>query len=148
MDAVLRAASIYFALLILVRLSGKRTLVEVTTFDFVLLLVIGEATQQALLGDDFSVTNGLLVITTLLGIDIGISLLQGRFAPLKKAIEGMPLILVENGEPMMERMKKSRVGAEDVMEEARGSQGLERMEQIKYAVLERGGSISIIPKQG
>ena len=71
---------VYFFLLLLVRLSGKRTLAQVTTFDFVLLLIIGEATQQGLIGDDFSVTKALLLITTLLGIDIGLSLNQGSLA--------------------------------------------------------------------
>jgi len=64
MDAVLRAGAIYLALLILFKLSGRRSLAQLTTFDFVLLLIIGEATQQALLGEDFSVTNMILVVAT------------------------------------------------------------------------------------
>lgn len=67
MDAVLRAMVIYFFLLLVFRVAGRRILSEVTTFDFVLLLIVAEATQQGLLGDDFSITNAFLIILTLIG---------------------------------------------------------------------------------
>ena len=70
MDSVLRSAAIYIVVLFVFRVAGRRTLSELTTFDFVLLLVIGEATQQALLGDDFSITNAFIVIVSLVGMDI------------------------------------------------------------------------------
>jgi uncharacterized membrane protein YcaP (DUF421 family) len=147
MDAVLRAAAVYIVLLILFRISGRRTLSEITTFDFVLLLIVGEATQQALLGDDFSVTNAFLVIASLLVIDVSLSLLKERVPYLGKVIDGVPMVIVENGQPLHERMKRARVDESDVLESARQSQGIERMDQIKYAVLEISGSISIIPKE-
>lgn len=87
MDSILRAVAIYAILMIIFRISGKRSLAQITTFDFVLLLVIGEATQQALLGDDFSLTNAALVIITLLGLDIALSMLQERFSFLTPWIE-------------------------------------------------------------
>lgn len=146
MDSILRAVAVYLVLLILFRISGRRTLSEITTFDFVLLLIIGEATQQALLGEDFSLTNAFLVIVALLLIDIGLSLLKEHVPYFGKLIDGIPMVIVENGKPLHERMKRARVDEEDVMESARQSQGIERMEQIKYAVLEVSGSISIIPK--
>jgi uncharacterized membrane protein YcaP (DUF421 family) len=146
MDAVLRAAAVYGVLLVLFRISGKRTLAQTTTFDFVLLLIIGEATQQGLIGDDFSVTKALVLVTTLLGIDIGMSLLQDRFPKLGIALEGAPLILLENGEPIRERLKKARVEEGDILEAGRLLHGLERMNQMKFAVLERDGAISVIPK--
>lgn len=145
MDTVVRATTIYFFLLVFLRLSGKRTMQQITTFDFVLLLVIGESTQQGLIGDDFSLTTAMLLITSLIGIDIGISLLKDRFKGFEKLVEGTPLVLVEHGEPIDHAMRKSRVDANDIMQAAREMQGLERMEQIKYAVLERSGSISIVP---
>jgi uncharacterized membrane protein YcaP (DUF421 family) len=76
MDAVLRAMAVYLFLLLVMRVSGKRTLTQITTFDFVLLLIIGEATQQGLIGDDFSVTKALLLITSLIGLDIAMSLIK------------------------------------------------------------------------
>jgi len=147
MDSVLRAGAIYLVLLVLFRIAGKRTLSEATTFDFVLLLIIGEATQQALLGEDFSLTNAFLVIVTLIGIDIGFSWWEQRWPPLGKWLEGVPLVIVEQGQPLHERMKRVRVSEADVLTAARELQGLARMEQIQYAVLERSGGISIIPRQ-
>lgn len=133
--------------MIIFRISGKRSLAQITTFDFVLLLVIGEATQQALLGDDFSLTNATLVIITLLGLDIALSMLQERFSFLTPWIEDVPLVLVNEGEMLESRMKKTRISEADILHAARSTQGLERMDQIKYAVLERTGEVSIIAKQ-
>ena len=75
MDSVLRAAALYLVLLVLFRIAGRRSLTDITTFDLLLLMIIGEATQQALLGDDFSLVNAVLVIITLIVIDVGLSLL-------------------------------------------------------------------------
>jgi uncharacterized membrane protein YcaP (DUF421 family) len=110
MDAVLRAGAIYIALMVLFRISGRRSLGEMTSFDFVLLLIIGEATQQALLGDDFSVTNAVLVIVTLLSIDIGFSLLKRRSKRIGKLIDGGPTIVVENGTVLATPYARSQGG--------------------------------------
>jgi uncharacterized membrane protein YcaP (DUF421 family) len=147
MDSVLRAAAIYLVLLVIFRISGKRSLAQITTFDFILLLIVGEATQQALLGENFSLTNAFVVIVTLVGFDIGLSLLKPHVPGLERWLDGLPLVIVEDGKPLKERMDKARVDESDVLTAARELQGLERMDQIKYAVLERSGGISIIPKQ-
>jgi uncharacterized membrane protein YcaP (DUF421 family) len=146
MDPVLRGLIIYFAVWLLIRISGRRTLAELTTFDFVLLLIIAEATQQALLGDDFSLTNSLLVVLTLISINIALAVLQQRWPRIGKVFNGVPMVIVEGGHPLRDLMKRARVEEEDVLEAARRLQGLERMDQIKYAVLEKSGGISIIPK--
>ena len=148
MDTVLRSVAIYLFLLLLFRLSGKRSLSQVTTFDFILLLIIGEATQQALLANDFSLTNAFIVIATLIGIDIGLSLLKQRSAWLERWVDSTPLVIVEEGQPLKARMEKARVDEGDILAAAREKQGLARMDQIKYAVLERSGGISIIPAEG
>jgi uncharacterized membrane protein YcaP (DUF421 family) len=146
MDAILRAAAVYFFLLVIFRIAGERTLTNMTTFDFVLLLIIAEATQQGLIGNDFSVTKVILVVTTLVGIDIALSILKDKFPLLDKWVEGVPLVIVEDGKPLMERMQRARVDEQDVLMAARVHQGVQRMDQIRYAVLERTGEISIIPK--
>lgn len=146
MDAVLRAAAVYLFLLLIFRISGKRTLSSVTTFDFVLLLIVAETTQQALLGNDFSVTNSFLLIISLIGIDIGLSLLKEHFPMFGKVSEGVPVVILERGKPLTDRMKKARVDEADILTAARQLQGLERLDQIKYAVLERNGGITIIPE--
>lgn len=148
MDAVLRGVAIYVVLLILFRINGKRALGQVTTFDFVLLLIIAETTQQALLGDDFSLTNAFLLILTLVGLDLGLSLLKRRWKNLDLYLEGAPLVIVENGRPIKEYLDRARLDEEDILHAARDLQGLESMNQIKYAVLERNGDITIIPKKG
>lgn len=146
MESVLRAAAIYAFLLVLFRITGRRALSEITTFDFVLLLVIGEATQQALLGDDFSVINAFVVIATLVLIDILLSLFKERSPRVGRFLDGVPLIVVEYGKPLTERLRKARLTEEDILEAARQSQGLERLEQIRFAVLEKNGQISVIPE--
>jgi uncharacterized membrane protein YcaP (DUF421 family) len=145
MDTVIRSLVIYFVLWGLLRLSGRRTLGQLTSFDLVLLLIIGGATQRALLGQDYSVTNALLVIVTLVLTDVALSLLERGFPPLSKILNGEPMIVVEEGRPLLGRLKSARLTAEQVLEAARRLHGLERMDQIKYAILEAGGEISIIP---
>lgn len=147
MDAILRAATIYAFLLLIFRIAGRRTFSQMTSFDFVLLLVISEAASNALLGDDTSVTNGLVIITSLVVIDIALSMLKGKSEGFAKAVDGIPMIIVDNGMPLRERMKRARVDEEDVLEAARKTQGLESLDQIKFAVLEIDGAISIIPAQ-
>ena len=145
MDALLRAAAIYLFLLLVFRLSGKRTLAQITTFDLVLLLIIGEATQQALLSDDFSVTNAWTVILALVAMDFVFALVKRYSSLLDNLLEGSPVVLVDHGQPIPSHLKGSRVDEDEILETARQTQGLERMDQIKYAVLERSGHISIIP---
>ena len=146
MDAVIRAAAMYLVLIILFKIAGRRSLSELTTFDFVLLLIIGEATQQALLGDDFSVTNSILIIATLIAIDVGFPLAKQRSTRLSKFLDGDPTIIVEDGHFLKARMKKARISEADIMETARSSQGIIDISDIRFAIIERNGSISIIPK--
>lgn len=147
MDSVLRAAAIYLALMVLFKIAGRRSLAELTTFDFVLLMIMGEATQQALLGDDFSLTNSMLVIVTLIVIDVGLSLLKQRSQWVSQLIDGGPTIIVENGKILHKRLRHVRLIEADVMEAARSSQGIETLEQIKFAILERNGKISVIAQE-
>lgn len=147
MDSVLRAAAMYLALMVLFKIAGRRSSAELTTFDFVLLMMIGEATQQALLGDDFSVTNGILVIVTLIGIDVGLSLLKQRSGWVSRLIDGEPTIIVENGKLLRQRLRHARLVEADIMEAARSSQGIETLEEIKFAIIERNGKISIIARE-
>ena len=146
MDSVLRAAFIYFFLLIVLRIAGRRTLSEMTTFDFVLLLIIGEATEPVLLGEDPSVVHAALVIITLLFINIGMSLIKSRWKTMEKLMDGVPTIIVEHGRLMQERMRTARVSRDDVMEAARRMHGIERLDQIRYAIVEVSGGITIVPQ--
>ncbi|MFJ3367109.1 DUF421 domain-containing protein [Pseudomonas sp. NPDC086251] len=147
MDSVLRAAAMYLALMVLFKIAGRRSLAELTTFDFVLLMIIGEATQQALLGNDFSLTNSMLVIVTLIAIDVGLSLLKQRSQWVSQLIDGGPTIIVENGKVLHKRLRHARLVEADIMEAARSSQGIETLDQIKFAIIERNGKISVIAQE-
>jgi len=146
MDSVLRALAVYIFLLVIFRVAGKRTMAQVTVFDFVLLLIISEATQQAMIGQDFSITNAVLVISTLIGAERGLTWIQRRFKTVDRLLDGLPLVLVQDGKPFEDRLKQERIDVSEILAAARQTQGLARMDQIKYAVLEQTGGISIVPK--
>ncbi len=146
MEIVLRAAAIYALILVFLRLSGKRTMSQLSTFDFVLLLIISEATQQAILGEDFSIVGGALAILTLIVLDRISDTLSWRSHRIDRILNDGAVVIVEDGQPHEDRMAMFRLDTDDVLEQARRTQGIERIDQIKYAVLERTGSISVIPK--
>lgn len=145
METVLRAVAIYLFLLLVFRISGKRSLAQMNAFDLVLVLIIGESASQGLTGDDFSITTTFVLVTTLILMEKGFALLKQNSRPAEHWLDDLPTVLVENGKPFKDKMKQQEVNEDDVLEAARNSQGLERMDQVKYAVLERGGTISVIP---
>lgn len=147
MDLVIRGAFMYFFLLVLLRVSGNRQFSELTSFDIVLLLMISEATQQAMIGgDDFSVTAGAVVIMTLVGIDIALSHIKQWSSRADLLLDGVPVLLVDNGNYLRSNMRRERVDEQDILAAARETQGLESIDQVKFAVLERAGHISIVPR--
>ena len=144
MIPVLRAAAIYLFLLAVVRMSGKRTLAQVTVFDLVLLLIITEATQQAMTGDEFSMTDAALLVATLVAINRISDVLSLRYKRADLVLNDAPLVLIDNGEILDDRLRHAHVTRELILEEARKTQGVGRLEEIQYAVLERSGAISVI----
>jgi len=145
MDSIVKAAVVYLVLWLIVRLSGRRSLAQMTAFDFILFLFIGGATQRALIGQDYSLINAFLVVTTLVGLDVVMSLLETRSPRMEKLLRGTPTLLVDRGTPLRGRMLRARVTEAEILEAARHDHGLERLDQIKFAVLEASGKISIIP---
>ncbi len=145
MNPVIRGIVVYLFLFLLLRIMGKRSLSETTTFDFVVLLIISEVTQQAMIDSDNSLTASFILIATLLGMDLLFTLIKKTSKKFEKVAEGAPLIIVDHGKPLKERLNKTKIDEDDVMQAARSNNGLEKMEDIKYAVLEIDGSISIIP---
>lgn len=149
MDAVLRGAAVYLFLVVVFSALGKRTLVQSTNFDLLLLIIIGQCTQLALLGDDFSVTNAVILVSTLLGLHLTLAAISGRFPRVGTWIGGgAPLVVVANGELLDGRARRVGVGEADVLLAARKTQGLDRIAQIQYAVVERTGDITIVPMPG
>jgi len=147
METVIRGAAIYFFLMLILRASGRRTLAEITPFDFVLLLIIAETTQQALLGEDYSISNAIVLIVTLIGLDIFLSHVMRWWPAAGRLLEGVPTVLVRDGKIDRRALERSRIGEEEILVAARQRQGLENLSQIKHAVLETDSGISIIPKE-
>lgn len=147
MDEVLRAIGIYLILMVIFRLMGKRSLAETTPFDLVLLLIFSEALQSALVDEDDSVTAAITVILTLLVVNLGFTLLRQKSTQAERLIEGVPIVILENGVPIEDRMRRARVDEGDILAAARETQGIDQIADIRLAVLERSGTISIMPKQ-
>lgn len=147
MEMVLRALAIYLILLVVFKIVGRRALLQMTSFDLILLLIISEATQQALLGNDFSITGAMLTIVTLVVIDIVFGFIKKQMSGAESALDGSPVILLDHGEPLMEKMKMVDVSLDDILVAARQGQGITEPVKIKYAILERNGHISVIPDE-
>jgi len=115
-----------------------------TPFDLVIVLVISETTQQALLAEDFSLTNAILLILTLFTTDIARSNVKRRWPRAAHLIDGVPTVLVSHGTYDDAAVRGCRMDRDDVMEAARSQEGIESVDQMKFAILEVSGRISII----
>jgi uncharacterized membrane protein YcaP (DUF421 family) len=147
MEIVIRAAVMYLLLLLVFRLAGKRTLSEADTFDFLMLLIISETTQQAMVRDDKSFTAAFILIVTLVSLTILLSYVKHWSPRMSSALDDEPFVVLADGRLIAQRCDKLRIDEVDILEAARERLGLERLDQIKYAVVERNGSISIIPNE-
>jgi uncharacterized membrane protein YcaP (DUF421 family) len=144
MDLVFRAAAIFVLILIVTRIIGRRELSTLEPFDLILLVVIGDLVQQGVTQNDYSVTGALIVVATIALMTVATSWLNFRFRPLRRVIEGEPIVLVENGRPIERNLRRERVTLEELGESARLHQ-VESLDDVRLAVLETNGAISIIP---
>ena len=146
MDSVIRGLAVYFFLFLVFRVAGKRTLSQMTTFDFVLLLIISESIQQAMIDTDNSVTNAFLLVITLVGVDVALSVVKQRSRRIAGLLDPTPVVIIEDGRVLRDRLSKERIDEGEILSAAREQQGLERLDQIKYAVVEQSGHITVVPK--
>jgi uncharacterized membrane protein YcaP (DUF421 family) len=146
MNPVFRAVIMFAMLWVIFRIGGRRTLAEITTFDFILLLIIGDASQNALVGDDFSVTTAALVIVTMLLLDLGVDRLALRSTRWRRVIDSAPVVVVDHGRVLEKTLNEEGLDISEVLAAARDRHGLERVDQIKFAIVEQHGGISIVPK--
>jgi len=144
-STVLRAAILYVFVLAVVRLTGKRTLAKLTTFDLVVLLIMSEAVQPALVAEDTRITSTILIVMTLVGIDALLGLVKFKSHQASLLLDDLPSVLVRDGVRNDDAMARERIGEDDIMEAARRQMGLETFDQVRFAILERTGGISIIP---
>ena len=142
---VIRAVIIYVVFFIGLRLFGKRELGQFTTFDLVLVLLIANALQPAITGPDQSVTGGVLIIGILLTFNRGVALLRNRWPWLDALIEPPPTVVVQDGEISKAALEKEGLSVTDV-DMAIREHGVDKLSDVKQAVLENDGSISVVTK--
>ncbi len=142
---VLRTLIVYFAFLIGLRLLGTRALGQATMIDLVLLLLISNAVQNAMIGPDTSITGGLVSALTLLGANYGVARLSDIYPQLRRLTAGEPVVLVRNGHVVVQTCAHSRVTSEDIEESVR-EHGFANLRDVRLAVLEIDGSISVVGK--
>lgn len=146
MESIIRGAVVYAFLFLIFRIAGKRTLAQTSPFELVLLLIISETTQQAMVDSDHSVTNAFLLIMTLVGLTIALSVLKHHSRAARRWLEGLPVRVVRNGAWEKEAADEMRVDEGEVMTAARALHGLERMDEVKHATVESDGTISVVPR--
>jgi uncharacterized membrane protein YcaP (DUF421 family) len=146
MDLVLRAVFVFFFLLVLTRVIGKRELSSLQPFDLILLIILGDAVQQGLTQDDYSLTGVLLVVGTIAVLQVCVSWLTYRYPRMRPIVEGEPIIVLQDGEPIERNLKRERLTVEEIADEAR-KQSIAHLSEVRFAVLETSGQISFIKKQ-
>lgn len=145
MDLVLRAVFVFFFLLVLTRVIGKRELSSLQPFDLILLIILGDAVQQGLTQDDYSLTGVVLVVGTIAVLQVLVSWLTYRYPRIRPIVDGEPVIVLQDGEPIERNLKRERLTVAEIAEEARKQQ-IAHLEEIRWAVLETNGQISFIKK--
>ena len=144
MDLVIRATVVFFFIYLVTRAAGKRELSSMEPFDLILLIVMGDLVQQAITQSDYSVTGALIVISTITVLTVFVSWVNWRFRRMRSTLEGQPVVLVENGKMIETNMKRERITPEDIESEGRQQQ-VTSIEDMRWALLETNGRISVIP---
>jgi uncharacterized membrane protein YcaP (DUF421 family) len=145
MDLVLRAVVIFAFVLLLTRIIGKRELGSLQPFDLILLIVLGDAVQQGLTQDDYSLTGAFLAIGTIAVLQLTVSYANFRFPKLRPVLDGEPIVVVQDGKPIEKNLKRERVTIEDLAAAVR-QQNIAKIDDVQWAVMETSGAISFIKK--
>lgn len=146
METVLRVAVIYLFILIGLRALGKREFSQLSPFDLVTLLLIPEIVSQALVTEDFSLTNAFIGLSTLFMLVLLTSVIAHLSKGAEQVIEGKPSVLISQGTFVPENMDRARVSPDEIYSEMH-KQGLARIEQVQWAILEPDGRIAFIPSE-
>ena len=145
MDIVLRAIVLYLFILLLTRAVGRRELSTLEPFDLILLVTIGDLVQHGVTQNDFSVTGSLLAVGTIGVLTVVFSYLPWRFRVLRPVLEGVPTIVVQDGDIVERNLRRHRLTQEEVAAAARVQQ-IASLAQVRWAVLETNGQLSFIKK--
>jgi uncharacterized membrane protein YcaP (DUF421 family) len=147
MDIVFRGIFVFFFLYVLMRMMGRRELSSLEPFDLILLIVLGDAVQQGLTQDDYSLTGAFLAIGTIAILQLAVSYANFRFPKLRPVLDGEPIVVVQDGKPLEKNLRRERVTIEDLAAAAR-QQNIAKIEDVQWAVMETSGAISFIKKPG
>ena len=147
MDIVLRAVFAFVFILFLTRIVGRRELNTLEPFDLILLVTIGDLVQQGVTQNDFSVAGLVLAAGTIGVLTVVFSYLPWRFQVLRPVLEGIPVILIEDGKVIERNLRRNRLTQEEIAASARVQQ-IASLDQVRWAVLETSGQISFIKKGG
>ena len=145
MDLVVRAVIGFLFVLLLTRAVGRRELSSMQPFDLILLVVIGDLVQQGITQNDLSVTGLVLVTSTIALLTVAISFVSFKFPWMRPALDGEPVILVQDGEAIDRNLRRNRITLEELAATAR-TEGIPHVADIRWAVLETSGRISFIQK--
>jgi uncharacterized membrane protein YcaP (DUF421 family) len=145
MDLVIRATVVFFFIFLITRIAGRRELSSLEPFDVILLVVLGDLVQQGITQSDESVTGTLIVISTVTLLSVGVSWVSFRSGRVRLVTEGQPIVLVQDGELIERNLRRERLTRGDVEEEARKQQ-ICSLTDVRWAILEKAGSISFIPR--
>ena len=145
MDIVLRGIVVFFALYVLMRVIGRRELSKLEPFDLILLIILGDAVQQGLTQDDYSLTGAMLAIVPIAVLQVAVSFVNFRFPRLRPVLSGEPVVVVQDGKPIDRNLKRERLTLDDLAESAR-LQGIGSLDEVAWGVLETSGEISFIKK--
>ncbi len=146
MNVILRAAAAYWILLVAFRLIGRRSTSQLAPFDLIVLFMLAGSSITAVLGDDHSMVAAISAIATIGLMHLFVSWAKVRSDRFGRLIDGTPVVVFENGRWHEHRMRQLRIEKTDVMAAAR-ARGLLGINQVRYAVVERGGTISITEEQ-
>jgi uncharacterized membrane protein YcaP (DUF421 family) len=144
-EKIVRSAVIYLFILLAFRFTGKRQVGQLTPFDLVLLLIISNVVQNAIIGNDNSLGGGILGAVTILVLNYLMVAVTYRFKPFRRLMAGEPTLLVHNGRVLHDKMAQEKITMEDLDAALRKS-GLASVDKVRYAVLEENGQISVVPK--
>lgn len=145
-EFILRAVVVYVAVLGMVRLSGKRALGQITPFDVLLIVLLGNAVQNALLGEDTSLTGGLLLAATLIAINYAVGWLASRSRRMERLVEGEPVLVARDGKLLESVLRRELLTRAD-FDAALRQQGCRSIDEVELALLETNGHITIVPRQ-
>ena len=144
-EVALRTAIVYLFLIVALRVSGKREVGQMSVLELVVILVISDAVQNSMVGDNTTLWGGLIAVATLLALDFGLKALARRSKGVREVIEGEPRLIVRDGRLLMRALKEEGLEVEEVRAAIR-SHGLASVEEVKFAVLETDGAISVVPR--